>query len=224
METSITLLLRNQPGVLARATVALQYLGLRYRRYEGKDDTSRPGFIVVTLVAEGGSVSEADLTAKLSEIKGFMEVLRLEGGGATSQQASPDLMAHYLNTPGTGASTTSSMDSYFREQIRGLTNLITKLQGKEKVQILLTELDETAANVKWPNDSVNNDSGQPPEILPMQYQQVFKKAVDHAAELMGHPLVVKQLKAVEKRMRDEGENVNALSEQLGVTDILSIYA
>jgi len=58
----------------------------------------------------------------------------------------------------------------------------------------------------------------------MQYQQVFKKAVDHAAELMGHPLVVKQLKAVEKRMRDEGENVNALSEQLGVTDILSIYA
>jgi len=223
MENRITLLLSKQPGVLARATVALQPLGLKYRGFEEKDDTSQPGFTVVTLVAEGDNISEADLNAKLKEINGVVEVLKLVHGGTAPQKVSTDRITNYLDAQDVkDTSSTSSLDAYFREQIRGLTNLIAKLQGQDKVQILLTDLAEAAAKAKWPAAFDGNGSYNPAEISPMQYRLVFQMAVNHAGELMGQSLVVKQLQAVEKRLRDSGEDVGALSGQLGVTDIVSI--
>ena len=222
MENRITLLLSKQPGVLARATVALQPLGLKYRGFEAKDDTSRPGFTVVTLVAEGDNVLEADLNAQLKQINGVVEVLKLVHGGTAPQKVSTDRITNYLDAQDVkDASSPASLDSYFREQIRGLTNLVAKLQGQDKVQILLTDLSEAAAKAEWPVAYKGNGSDNLAKISPQQYRLVFQKAVDLAVDLMGLPLVVKQLQAVEKRLRDLGEDVGALSEQLGVTHIVS---
>lgn len=219
METRIKVLLTDQPGVLSRLTFALQPLGLGACRYEAKDEQSRPGFALVTLVADGSGARDADLISALQSVDGLKEVLDIAHGDIDPQGPSLAVLADYLDHQGSDDTSTRGLDSYFRAHIRGLMDLVSKLQGHDACQALLTHITDAAVNAKWPASLNGSGTDSSAEISAQQYRAVFHRTVGQAGHMVGAPLVSKQLQAVDKRMRDAGEDVDSLAKQLGVANI-----